>query len=134
MESENQQTLPEITSKTLLYKSGVEYAAYSLNQALGCAHECNFPCYAMMMKKRCGQVKDYDDWLKPRIVSNALELLDKEIPRLKHKIGYVTMCFATDPFMYKVPEICDLSLKIIERLNRDKIKVVSITKGLYPED
>jgi len=132
--SENFRNLPEITRKTLLYKSGVAYAGYALNHAEGCAHGCNFPCYAMMMKKRCGKVKNYDDWLKPRIVVNALELLDKEIPKLKHKIGYVFMCFATDPFMYKVPEICTLSLKIIERLNRSGIKVVTITKGLYPDD
>jgi DNA repair photolyase len=130
----NRETLPEITRKTLLYKSGVEYAGYALNHAEGCAHGCNFPCYAMMMKKRCGRVKDYDDWLKPRIVANALDLLEKEIPKLKHKIGYVTMCFATDPFMYRVPQIAELSLKIIERLNRAQIKVVSITKGLYPDD
>jgi DNA repair photolyase len=124
--------LQEITRKTLLYKSGVEYAGYALNHAEGCSHGCNFPCYAMMLKKRCGKIKDYEDWLKPRIVSNALELLGKEIPKLKHKIGYVFMCFTTDPFMYEVPEINDLSLKIIERLNRDQIKVVSISKGLYP--
>jgi DNA repair photolyase len=86
----------------------------------------------MMMKKRCGIMKDYDDWLKPRIVSNALELLEKEIPRLKHKIGYVFMCFATDPFMYNVPEIIELSLKIIEKLNRAGIKVVTISKGIIP--
>lgn len=134
MTSTNREDLPEITRKTLLYKSGVEYAGYALNHAEGCAHGCNFPCYAMMMKKRCGRVKDYDDWLKPRIVSNALELLEKDIPKLKHKIGYVTMCFATDPFMYKVPEINELSLKIIERLNRARIKVVTITKGLCPDE
>jgi len=40
----------------------------------------------MMMKKRCGVIKDYQDWIKPKIVENALELLDKEIPKLKHKI------------------------------------------------
>ncbi len=118
----------------MLYKSGVIYAGYALNHAEGCAHGCNFPCYAMMMKKRCGIMKDYDDWLKPRIVSNALELLDKEIPKLKSKIGFVFMCFATDPFMYKVPEITELSLKIIEKLNRAGIKVVTISKGITPNE
>ena len=134
MTSENSRTLQEITRKSLLYKSGVEYAGYALNHAEGCAHGCNFPCYAMMMKKRCGRVKGYEEWLKPKIVVNALELLEKEIPRLKDKIGYVFMCFTTDPFMYNVPEVAELSLKIIERLNRDNLKVVLITKGIPPDD
>ena len=40
-----------IKRKSLLYKSGVEYADYSLNHAEGCSHGCNFPCYAMMIKR-----------------------------------------------------------------------------------
>jgi DNA repair photolyase len=65
--------LTEITRKTLLYKSGVEYADYGLNHAEGCSHGCTYPCYAMMMKKRHGIVSSYEDWIKPKIVSNALE-------------------------------------------------------------
>lgn len=123
--------MQKITRKTLLYKSGVEYADYGLNHAEGCSHGCTYPCYAMMMKKRCGIIKSYKEWLEPKIVSNALELLDKEIPKYKKDIKYVYLCFATDPFMYKQKEICDLSLKVIERLNKDNIKSVCISKGIY---
>lgn len=123
--------MKKIYRKTLLYKSGVEYADFSLNHVEGCAHGCTFPCYAMMLKKRCGIVKDYKDWIKPKLVANALELLNKEIPRYKDKINYVHMCFSTDPFMYKYPEVSDLSLKIIERLNKDNIRCVVLTKGIY---
>jgi len=122
-----------IIRKTLLYKSGVEYADYCINHVEGCAHGCNFPCYAMMMKKRCGVVKSYKEWIHPKIVSNSLELLEKEIPRYKHKIKFVHLCFSTDPFMYKYPEVSDLTLKIIEKLNRENIPCVVLTKGIYPE-
>ncbi len=125
--------LPKITRKTLLYKSGVEYADFSINHVEGCAHGCTFPCYAMMMKIRCGIIKNRKEWLQPKIVSNALELLDKEIPRYKHKIKFVHLCFSTDPFMYKYPEVADLTLKIIERLNKDNIRCVVLTKGIYPK-
>lgn len=125
--------MQKITRKTLLYKSGVEYADYGLNHVEGCSHGCTYPCYAMMMKKRCGIINNYKEWLKPKIVSNALELLDKEIPKHKKEIKYVYLCFATDPFMYKQKEICDLSLKIIERLNKDCIKSVCISKGVYSD-
>jgi DNA repair photolyase len=126
--------MQKIQRKSLLYKSGVEYADYCINHAEGCSHGCIFPCYAMMMKKRCGVIDGYNDWIKPKIVSNALELLDKELPRLKDKIKSVHLCFTTDPFMYKQDEICDSSLKIIERLNRDDIMCTVLTKGIYPKD
>jgi len=117
-----------------LYKSGVEYADYCINHAEGCSHGCRFPCYAMMMKKRCGVINSYEDWIKPKIVANALELLDKEIPKLKDKIKVVHLCFTTDPFMYKQKEISDLTLKIIKRLNDDNIKCTVLTKGVYPKE
>ncbi|MBU4056660.1 radical SAM protein [Patescibacteria group bacterium] len=124
----------KITRKSLLYKSSVEYADYCLNHVEGCSHGCKFPCYAMNMKKRCGVIKDYNDWIKPKIVANALELLDKEIPKLKHKIKVVHLCFTTDPFMYKQKEVSDLTLKIIERLNKDNIRCTVLTKGIYPKE
>ena len=124
----------KIKRKSLLYKSGVEYADYCLNHVEGCSHGCKFPCYAMNMKKRCGVIKDYNDWIKPKIVENALELLDKEIPKLKHKIKVVHLCFTTDPFMYKQKEVSDLTLKIIERLNKDNIRCTVLTKGIFPEE
>jgi DNA repair photolyase len=125
--------MKKIKRKTLLYKSGVEYADYGLNVAEGCSHGCTYPCYAMMLKKRCGIINTYKEWREPKIVENALELLEKEIPKYKKDIKYVYMCFATDPFMHKQKEINDLSLKVISRLNEDNIKVVTISKGIYPK-
>jgi len=125
--------LPQIIRKTLLYKSGVEYADFCINHVEGCAHGCNFPCYAYIMKRRCGAIKNRQEWLRPKIVANALELLDKEIPKYKHKIKFVHLCFSTDPFMYKYPEVGNLTLKIIERLNRDNIRCTVLTKGIYPK-
>ncbi len=128
------QKLPQITRKTLLYKSDVEYAGYALNHVEGCTHGCLYPCYAMMLKKRCGKIKNYQEWRQPKIVANALELLESELAKLKHKINHVFLCFATDPFMYQVKEVQDLTLKIIKRLNKDGISVISISKGVYPSD
>lgn len=126
--------MQNITRKTLLYKSGVEYADYGLNHVEGCSHGCAYPCYAMMLKKRCGKIKSYEDWIQPKIVSNALELLDKEIPKLKHKIKQVFLCFSTDPFMYGNKNVEALTLDILKRLNQDGIKSILISKGLYPEE
>lgn len=121
-----------IQRKTMLYETGVEYGDYTMNHVLGCAHGCKFPCYAFMMKKRFGQVSDYDTWLEPYLVSNTLQLLDKEIPKLKSKIQSVQLCFSTDPFMYGYEEITKMSIAAIKKLNAAGIKCTTLTKGLLP--
>lgn len=125
--------MKKITKKSLLYKSKVEYADYCINHVEGCAHGCKFPCYAMLMAKRFGKIKSYSDWIKPKLVGNALELLDEEIPKHKEKINFVHLCFSTDPFMWGQPEVTKLSLKIIEKLNKNGIRTTSLTKGKYPK-
>jgi len=122
----------KIERKSLLYKTGVEYGDYTINHAQGCSHGCKYPCYAMMMAKRFGKVKTYEDWCKLKIVSNALELLTKEIPKHKKNINSVHLCFSTDPFMYGYEDICSLSIQIIKMLNDNDIKCTALTKGLLP--
>lgn len=122
-----------IQRKSLLYKTGVEYGDYTINHVQGCAHGCKYPCYAMMMAKRFGKVKSYEEWCEPKLVVNAIDILQKEIPRLKDKIKSVQLCFTTDPFMYGFPEVTDLSIKIICLLNSAGIKCIALTKGILPE-
>jgi len=130
---------PSITRKSLLYRTKVEYGNFTINHVLGCAHGCNYPCYARMMAIKYGQISDYDDWLHPKIVANALELIDKELPRYKNEIDFVHMSFTTDPFMYDMlnkrtyPHIENMTLKIIEKLNNEGIKCTILTKGIYPK-
>lgn len=120
--------------KSLLYKTGVEYGDFTINHVLGCSHGCLFPCYAFNMAKRFGNVKTYQDWIEPKIVSNALEILEKEIPKYKKTIKSVQLSFTTDPFMNGYPEVSELSIDIIKRLNKDGIKVITLTKGIIPQD
>ena len=121
-----------IERKTMLYVTGVEYGDYTMNHVLGCSHGCKYPCYAFLMKKRFAQVADYESWLQPYLVANTLELLDSEIPKLKHKIKSVQLCFTTDPFMYQYDEIKQMSLAAIKRLNKAGIKCTVLTKGILP--
>jgi DNA repair photolyase len=129
---------PSIKRRTLLYKTGVEYGNFTINHVLGCSHGCTYPCYAMNISKRYGRVKDYDDWMKPRIVENAIELLELEIPKFKGEINFVHLSFMTDPFMYDPvnqrnnPWIENLTLAIIRKLNVLNIKCTTLTKSRYP--
>lgn len=118
--------------KSMLYKTGVEYGDYTMNHVLGCAHGCKYPCYAFLQKKRFGQVTSYEEWLEPCLVSNTLEILDREIPRLKSKITSVHLCFTTDPFQYGYDQITDMSLAAITKLNEAGIKCTILTKGVLP--
>jgi len=133
-------TFPSIERKSLLYETKVEYGNFTINHIFGCSHGCKYPCYAFMMAQSYGKIRDYDDWIHPCIVSNALELLDKEIPKYKDKIDFVHLSFTTDPFMFDslnkriFPAIKNLTLKIIKKLNSNGIKVTTLTKGIYPEE
>lgn len=121
-----------IERKSMLYVTGVEYGDYTMNHVLGCAHGCKYPCYAFMLKRRFGKIKSYEDWLQPYLVSNTLDILDKEIPRLKSKIQSVQLCFSTDPFMYGYEEIEKMSLAAIRKLNDAQIKCTVLSKGILP--
>ncbi|MCX7714116.1 MAG: radical SAM protein [Clostridia bacterium] len=123
-----------IKRKSMLYKTDVEYGDYTMNHVLGCSHGCKYPCYAFMMARRFGKTTSYEDWLEPYLVSNTLEILDKEIPRLKSRINSVHLCFTTDPFMYGYEEIKNMSLAAIRKLNDAGIKCTVLTKGLLPSE
>lgn len=124
----------KLLRKTLLYKTGVEYGDYTINHVLGCSHGCTYPCYAFMMARRFGRVKDYNDWLEPKLVENSLELLKKEIPKKQNSIKSVHLCFTTDPFMVGYPEVTEMSLEIIRLLDYYGIKCTTLTKGVLPPE
>ena len=104
-----------IRRSSLLYKTGVEYGDYTINHIQGCAHGCKYPCYAMSMAKRFGKVKTYEEWCEPKLVENAIELLDGEIPKYRDKIQSVHLCFTSDPFMHGFDGIAEMSIAIIRR-------------------
>ena len=121
-----------IRRKSLIYKTAVEYGDYTVNHVQGCAHGCKYPCYAFSMAKRFGKVASYEEWIQPAMVENALDLLDKEIPKFKDKIKSLHLCFTTDPFMYEYEEISKMSIAIIKKMNSHGIKCSALTKGLLP--
>lgn len=123
-----------IKRKSLIYKTKVEYGDYTLNHVLGCSHGCKYPCYAMLLKKRFGEIQSYDDWCEPRLVENYKEILEKELPRLKSKIDNIHLCFTTDPFMFEKEEVISATLDILNMIANEGIKATVLTKGVYPDD
>jgi len=118
-----------IERKTLLNKSGLGF--WCINAVQGCSHGCRYPCHAFMLARRYGRVRDLGDWCRPKLVSNALQLIDKELRR-KRAVDCVHMSLTTDPFMFGQPEVASLSLQLIERINEAGIPCSILTKGTLP--
>ena len=84
--------------------------------------------------RRFGRVKTYDEWLRPSIVDNTLDLLRKELPKHKDEIERVQLCFTTDPFMVGYPEVGKMSIDAIKLINEYDIPCVVLTKGSLPAE
>lgn len=129
-----------ITRKSLIYKSGLGF--YCLNHVQGCSHGCRYPCYAFSMAKHYGRVAGYTEWCRPKLVANALELLDKELPKLRAKAAAragaeelrIHLCLTTDPFMVGWREIQTMSLRIIQKINAGGLVCDVLTKGVLPRE
>lgn len=121
-----------VKRKSMLYKTDVEYGDYTMNHVQGCAHGCLYPCYAYLMARRFGKVKGIEEWQSPYLVENTLDLLKKELPKLRSKIKSVHLCFTTDPFMYGYPEIAAMSVNAIKEINSAGLPCSVLTKGCLP--
>ncbi len=124
--------MEKIRRKSLLYKSGLGF--WGVNHVQGCAHGCRYPCYAYMMAKHYGRATDEADWRRPRLVENAIELLERELIRKRDRVEAVHLCLTTDPFMAGYPEVTSLSLAMIECLNAHGVRASVLTKGILPPE
>ncbi|HCM59462.1 MAG TPA: radical SAM protein [Bacteroidales bacterium] len=122
--------MKQITRKSLLYKSGLGF--WCINHVQGCSHGCRYPCYAWMMADSRRRVDSYEEWCRPALVSNAEELLEKELNRMRTRPDSIHLCLTTDPFMYGFPDVTALTLRLIELINSFGISCSTLTKGIMP--
>jgi|Deesub1362B_J571_1020462.scaffolds.fasta_scaffold01556_7 DNA repair photolyase len=117
-----------IERKTLLRESDVEWTDYAINHYKGCPHGCVY-CYAksqihdVYWRKRWGEFHD----VKP--VSNALELLEKDLR--KQKPGRVLLCSMCDPYPAKIEKRLELTRRLLERLLNTPLHVLILTKSSF---
>ncbi len=121
-----------VKRKTLIYRSKVPGCDHAVNHVQGCSHGCRYPCYAFLMSVKFGKAKDYQDWIKPKLVLNAVEIIANEISKKRQRVHKVNLCLMTDPFMYGYEDIQSTSLEIIRILNEADISCSVLTKGLLP--
>jgi DNA repair photolyase len=121
-----------VVRKAIIYHTKVERdpGAYAATPVVGCSHGCRFPCYAYLMARRFGKAITYEEWCKPKLISNALQLAQEQLPKIKDKASYIHFSYATDPFMYEQPEVIELTLKLMQLINAYDIPVHILTKGI----
>jgi DNA repair photolyase len=124
--------IERIRRKSLLYRSGLGF--WCVNHVQGCAHGCRYPCYASLMARRYGRARSEADWRRPRLVANAVELLERELAQKRERIEVVHLCLTTDPFMAGYPEVAAASLALVESLNRHGVRASVLTKGVLPAE
>ncbi|WP_139019525.1 hypothetical protein [Eggerthella sp. HGA1] len=107
---------------------------YALDHVLGCSHGCKYPCNAYLAAKKLGQVGSYEDWCEPKLVENAIELLERELTSARREpVRRVHVCFAADPFMYGQELVQAATSGVLNLVNRKcDIPVTLLTKGAYP--
>ena len=125
--------LETVYRKTLIYEMGTS-GAYAATHVAGCSHGCRFPCYAFLMMRRFGKVATYEEWCRPKLVANAVQLAQHELPRLRGTAHSITLSFATDAFMYHQPEVSELTLRLMRLINSFDIPVHILTKGIIPSE
>ena len=118
----------------MLCQTKVEHGDWAMNHVPGCAHGCNYPCYAFLVARRFGRAKTYEDWRQPSNVGNSFDLLRKELPKHRREIKQVQLCFTTDPFMVGYPEIAKMSMDAIRLINEYDIPCYVLTKGVLPKE
>lgn len=111
-----------ILRKRLIGKSKVEYMDHYINQFDGCKHGCYY-CWGRILKRM-----DYETWVKPKVVSNAIELLDKELPRMKNKIHRLIVGNATDSYQ-PIERKIRLTRAILKKLIAYDVRFTTLTKN-----
>ncbi|HWR11282.1 MAG TPA: radical SAM protein [Rectinemataceae bacterium] len=124
--------MESIARKTLLYKSGLGF--FCVNPVQGCSHGCRYPCYAYMMARSYGRAKTYAEWCAPKLVSNAAEVLEKELDRKRALPDIVNFSLTTDPFMVGYPEVAEMSMRLIALINSRGIPCSILSKGILPRE
>lgn len=115
--------VPFIRRKSLLNKSGVEWADINCNHYIGCAHNCQYPCYARTISR----MKEIN-WRHPSVVENAMELAAKQIKTVPLD-ARIMVSSMTDPYQ-PIEARVKLTRSLIPILaSREDVKVILIIKS-----
>lgn len=118
--------MASIISKTIITKSRLPLIDYCFNPYIGCTHRCTY-CYARFMGRFSGYSREdwgtYLDWK-----SNASDLLEKELPKVKETGGRVILGSVTDCYQ-PIETTLMLTRKSLKVFLKHQIPIAILTKS-----
>jgi len=113
----------EISSKTILNRSGIYGVDYSVNPYVGCQHACAY-CFARFMARKAHRGEEWGSFVDVKI--NTLKLLASEL-RKKPK-GLVLLSSVTDPYQ-PIERKRELARGILKLLAENHFPASVLTKS-----
>ncbi|MFX0112938.1 MAG: radical SAM protein [Candidatus Hodarchaeota archaeon] len=113
----------EVTSKTILSKSGLYDIDFSINPYKGCQHNCAY-CYACSMVERWGEKRQWGHYVDVKM--NAPEVLQKQLRRINS--GSVLISSVTDPYQ-PIEQHSRLTRRLLSILSGTGFHIVVLTKS-----
>jgi len=111
--------IKEIKAKSILVSSKLPDTDYVINPYTGCAFGCSY-CYASFMGRFVG--KKIDDWGNYVFVkANLVEVLEKQLEKIKDKTKTIFLSSVTDPYQ-GIENKYKLTRKALELLVKYKWK------------
>lgn len=95
----------DVSSRSILCKSGISSIDYCVNPYVGCAHACVY-CYATYMRRFTGHMEQWGTFVDAKV--NAPEVLAREISRARP--GTVSLSTVCDPY-----QPCEAELGLTRR-------------------
>lgn len=115
--------IKEVRAKSVLSKSKLYGADYSINPYTGCGHACHY-CYAVFMKKYTDHPEPWGSFVDVKI--NSPELLKKELK--KAETGSVLLSSVTDPYQ-PLEKKYKLTRQLLSILSETEFPVTILTKN-----
>lgn len=111
--------------KRLLGKATSGKIPFYVNYYDGCSNGCKY-CYGCLMCERFIENFEYKQWLKPKLVENALEIFEKNLKGARIK-GEVFTQSISDSYMAHADK--DITGKILELMKKYKFSILLLTKN-----
>ncbi len=111
--------------KRLLVKCTFGYIPFRVNYHDGCSNGCKYCCGCLMCERFISGF-DYQKWLEPKLVENALEIFEKNLASSRTK-GEVFTQSLSDSYMAQADP--DVTRKSLELMKRYEFPILLLTKN-----
>jgi len=111
--------------KRLLWKCTFGKIPFRVNYYDGCSNGCTY-CCGCLMCERFIKGFDYQKWLKPKLVENAVEIFEKNLARSRMKGEVFTQSLSDSYMAHADPEV---TRRMLELMQKYEFPILLLTKN-----